>query len=509
MALPLLALGATAVLTYAISKIIARKLVTAPLPPGPKGLPFLGNVTDMPREHEWKKYAEWGRRFGDMMSVTLLNQTIVILNSTRSVQAVLENHSAKSSNRPSLLFACEMVGWKNSLGMAQYDNRLKSMRKMVAKAIGSRTHIATYSAGIEIETHRLLKRMLLTPEKILDHLRLTVGSIILLITYGYQVKEHNDPTIEVLFTAAHNLSEAVTPGAFLVDTLPILQYIPSWMPGGGFHKTAAKWNRTLADTVELPFKHVKDQIRTGNVVPSFTVTNLEGVAPESSEEKLVMWTSGSMYSAGADSTASQNYVFFLAMTLYPEVQAKAQAELDTVIGSDRLPSFNDRPMLPYIEAVFKEVLRWHQAAPIGLPHCMSEDVVVDGYLIPKGAFVIPNQWQLLHDENIYKNPMEFNPDRFVCVAGRPEERDPRDFCFGFGRRSCPGLHMAEASVWLTCAMTLAAFNIQKMKDADGMEITPPVEFTSGTLSRPELFPCDIKVRSEKHQALINEVDFVY
>ncbi|KAJ7660885.1 cytochrome P450 [Mycena polygramma] len=452
----------------------------------------------MPREHEWKKYAEWGRRFGDMMSVTLLNQTIVILNSTRSVQAVLENHSAKSSNRPSLLFACEMVGWKSSLGMAQYDSRLKSMRKMVAKAIGSRTHIATYSAGIEIETHRLLKRMLQTPENLLEHLRLTVGSIILLITYGYQVKEHNDPIVEVLFTATHNLSKAVTPGAFLVDTLPIC-----------FHKIAAKWNRTLADTVELPFKHVKDQIRAGNVVSSFTVTNLEGVDPESPEEKLVMWTSGSMYSAGADSTASQNYVFFLAMTLYPDVQAKAQAELDTVVGSDRLPSFNDRPMLPYIEAVFKEVLRWHQAAPIG----QCEDVVVDGYLIPKGAFVIPNQWQLLHDESIYKNPMEFNPDRLWASLAVPRSAIRGTFVSGLGEdsccRSCPGLHMAEASVWLTCAMTLAAFNIRKMKDADGMEITPPVEFTSGTLSRPELFPCDIKVRSDKHQALINEVDFVY
>lgn len=62
---------------------------------------------------------------------------------------------------------------------------------------------------------------------------------------------------------------------------------------------------------------------------------------------------------------------------------------------------------------------------------MIEDEIVDGYLIPKGAFVIPNQWQLLHDESIYKNPMEFNPDRFLGVAA---ERDPRDFCFGFGRR---------------------------------------------------------------------------
>ncbi|KAJ6505888.1 cytochrome P450 [Mycena vitilis] len=205
----------------------------------------------------------------------------------------------------------------------------------------------------------------------------------------------------------------------------LVQYLPSWMPGGGFHKTAAKWNRTLAETVELPFKHFKDQIvRDIESATKFRLTFF----CTAHRKTLVMWTSGSMYSAGADSTASQNYVFFLAMTLYPEVQAKAQAELDSVVGSERLPSFTDRPMLPYLEAVYK--VRWHQAAPMGQYY---EDVVVDGCLIPKGAFVIPNHWQLLHDESIYKNPMEFNPDRFANVPGRPEERDPRDFCFGFGR----------------------------------------------------------------------------
>ena len=66
---------------------------------------------------------------------------------------------------------------------------------------------------------------------------------------------------------------------------------------------------------------------------------------------------------------------------------------------------------------------------------MIEDEIVDGYLLPKGAFIIPNQWQLLHDENVYANPMEFNPDRFIAAPGRPEERDSRDFAFGFGRRS--------------------------------------------------------------------------
>jgi hypothetical protein len=84
--------------------------------------------------------------------------------------------------------------------------------------------------------------------------------------------------------------------------------------------------------------------------------------------------------------------FFLAMILYPEVQRKAQAEIDNVVGTRRLPSFDDRGNLPYVEAIVKEVLRWHPVAPMGLPHMTTDDIIFNGYLIPKGALIIPNIW---------------------------------------------------------------------------------------------------------------------
>jgi cytochrome P450 len=84
--------------------------------------------------------------------------------------------------------------------------------------------------------------------------------------------------------------------------------------------------------------------------------------------------------------------FFLAMTLFPEVQRKAQLEIDRVIGNSRLPGFEDRANLPYIDAIVKEVLRWHPVAPMGLPHMTTEDDICEGYLIPKGAYLMPNIW---------------------------------------------------------------------------------------------------------------------
>jgi len=74
------------------------------------------------------------------------------------------------------------------------------------------------------------------------------------------------------------------------------------------------------------------------------------------------------------------------MTLHPEVQRKAQAEIDTVVGTSRLPTFEDRTSLPYVEAIYREVLRWSPPLPMGAPHSLTEDDYFNGYFIPKGNF---------------------------------------------------------------------------------------------------------------------------
>lgn len=100
----------------------------------------------------------------------------------------------------------------------------------------------------------------------------------------------------------------------------------------------------------------------------------------------------SVIQANKFQTVSALSCFFLAMTLYPDVQRKAQEELDRVLGPNRLPTFEDRDNLPYIEALVKETLRWHPVAPTGIPHLCTEDDLYNGYLIPKGALILPNIW---------------------------------------------------------------------------------------------------------------------
>lgn len=91
-------------------------------------------------------------------------------------------------------------------------------------------------------------------------------------------------------------------------------------------------------------------------------------------------------------TISTVQTFFMAMACYPEVQLKARAELDAVVGPNRLPNFDDRDSLPYLTAVAKECLRWQSVVPLGIPHRSLADDEYKGYFIPAGSAVIANLW---------------------------------------------------------------------------------------------------------------------
>ena len=105
------------------------------------------------------------------------------------------------------------------------------------------------------------------------------------------------------------------------------------------------------------------------------------------------------------------------MTLYPQVQQKAQEEIDRVVGNKRLPKMDDHDNLPYVNALVKEVLRWHPVGPMGLPHMTSKDDIFHGYLIPKGAIVLANIWYALIPRLPFHSCLSFALPR--CFPSQP------------------------------------------------------------------------------------------
>ncbi|KAJ7268013.1 cytochrome P450 [Mycena rebaudengoi] len=407
------------------------------------------------------------------------------------------------SSRPRLPMAGELVGYANTLVLLPYGARFRTFRKHFAKLIGTAGAVRRFIPLAEDETRHFLKRLLSRPgdENISAHLRKLTGAIILRITYGIEVQEEEDPFVTLIEGANDNFNAATAPGAFLVDVFPSLLLLPEWL--APFKQTARIWAKATKNMVETPYLFVRRQMAAGTAPVSFVSSLLENEDELSDEDvRDIKFTASSLYGGGADTTAADLYGFFLAMTLSPDVQRQAQAEIDAVIGGDRLPVYSDLERLPYVAAVVTELLRWHSVAPLGVPHCALEDGIIDGYLIPKGSIIIANLWNMLHDPKTYPDPFAFDPSRHISTPGKPAQREPREICFGFGRRVCPGMVLAEASLFLCISNTLAVFNISKAVE-NGVPITPVHENTQGTISHPKPFRCVVKPRSEKAVALIS------
>ncbi|KAG2128089.1 cytochrome P450 [Suillus cothurnatus] len=184
------------------------------------------------------------------------------------------------------------------------------------------------------------------------------------------------------------------------------------------------------------------------------------------------------------------------MILHPEVQIKAQEEIDRGIGNSHLPDFSDQEGLPYVEAVYLETLRWRPTIPCSIPHLTTTSDVYNGYYIPKDTIVMLNVWGMAHDDSRFPDSMSFKPERHLSPTAKIIH-SPVPMSFGFGRRKCPGQYIADQSIWATIVSILATFRIGKGKDSTRCEIDVNPKFTVGIAidNRPKPFVCSIEPRS--------------
>ncbi|KAF9775660.1 hypothetical protein IL306_006211 [Fusarium sp. DS 682] len=480
----LLVYASATILVYIyVIKLLSK--APTPLPPGPRGLPLVGNALDLPRAgefeaHHWAKHKEF---YGNISSVTVFGQTLVIINDAKLAQTILNDRSAKHSSRSKMTFAGEIH------------------RKKAHLCLKSEASIKSNDAIQEVEVGHFLLHLLRDPGHLVEHIQKQAGSVILKVVYGYTAEQLKpDPLLNTVRKVVDEFGIAAKPGAFMVDLIPLLRYVPDMFPGADFKTTAKQWRSNLESSVNVPAAFVEHQMAKGKDNTSFLSQLMQKkdlTAEVASENK---WLAASLYAAGADTTVSAITTFFLAMTLFPEAQKKAQNEIDEIIGMGRLPTLSDRPSLPHVNALVKEVLRWHPVGPMCLPHTTSQDDVVGGYLIPKGAMILPNIWFA-----------DLSRPRTVSRSSGIQARtlpwsgcwtDPGRFVFGFGRRICPAQAMSDKTLFLNMAQTLAVFNIEVKAGAE----VPKAEFTSGVVSHPKPFETVITPRSAEHRELIETIE---
>ncbi|KAG6844691.1 hypothetical protein H0H87_004666 [Tephrocybe sp. NHM501043] len=355
--------------------------------------------------------------------------------------------------------------------------------------------------GIQTREARLLAQALLSsPGGHKAAILRFSAAVIIDITYGHQVTESRDPYLQIADECCRLLNENGPPGATPVDFFPILRHFPSWFPGtyyANFARASAKSHRKL---IEYPVSKVTEQMANGTARQSFLSFHLDamrdqGLADDAAYLEQIKATSAIVYVAGTETV-------------------QARKEIDSVIGPDRLPEFEDREKLPYLESILQEVNRWNHAVPSGVPHRALEDDIYRGMLIPKDSTIVLNTRGMTLDESVYKDPTRFDPTRFLpAPAGRGEPYTTA--MYGFGHRSgafrsqrdsnfnavvngrkCPGRYLADNSLWVAIATILSTVSISPAIGVDGKEIIPePIPVVTGISNQPKPFPCRIEPRS--------------
>ncbi|EGN99391.1 hypothetical protein SERLA73DRAFT_108873 [Serpula lacrymans var. lacrymans S7.3] len=461
------------------------------LPPGPKPLPLVGNVKDMPTSHEWVTYTKWAKQYGDVMHLSVFGQSIVIISSLEASKALLDGKSAITSDRPRFAMISDLMGWSWAVQFMEMGPRFRKYRKTVHRLLQAQT-VKTYWPIIQQGSFSLLRALLNDPEHFRDHVKHHSGGLMMTILYGEQEGEIRDKYVSKADQAVDGLVKAGNVGTFLVDFLPFLKYVPEWMPGAGFQTKARIWRQQAREMIEIPFLRTKQLFDQGMTQPS-VMSQLLREQLDSKEgaidKELIMGAIG--------------VLFVGKMAMNPRAQKRAQEEITSVLGPDKLPQFSDRSMLPYFECVMWETLRWNPGVPLGVPHRSMEDFQYKDYRIPAGATILANQWAILHDEQNYEKPFEFIPERFFDAAKDGKTvLDPREASFGFGRRVCPGKHFADDLLWMLMIHIITSFDITQATDAEGKPIPIAGTYAAGLVTRPEPYICTITPRSDALVQLI-------
>ncbi|KAF9032832.1 cytochrome P450 [Hymenopellis radicata] len=483
------------------------------LPPGPPTLPVIGNLHVFPKkigETVPFKFTEWARQYGDIISVKTMSQTMIILSSATAVREVIDKTGWISGSRNPSYLVDLCAGGVDHILFTGDTPQLKAMRK----ALGSFFSKQNTSKNLPIlsESAQLLYDLMEDPADFRDSVRRFTHSIIKTLIYGQRAPVFNSPDVAQFFKTMAQLEHILSPGVFPpIDLIPVLKFIPKrlapWIPAArALQKERELIHRKMyADVQRRSQKRMEEEKgEEGNTRCFLETVNNQ---PELDQE-FVSYTALVSIDGGSDSSSSLLLSIILALASNPIQQERAWRELDSVVGG-RLPESDDIERMPFVKALIKEIQRMRAPFPIGFPHATTKDIRYKDFLIPKGTSVILNNYAITNDPEIFENPEEFNPDRFLktefgTIPGK--DKDFRDsYMFGGGRRICPGQWVARYTMDLTTMRLIWAFQFSDAIESKSKRPIPPgiaAEYFNWELvTRPHPFECTIEARPDRAQAI--------
>lgn len=460
------------------------------MPPGPPGVPVLGNLPQMMQARRgalsFNKWLVSLISYGEMVTLQMGSKTWVVLNSDRVVSEIIAKRGKITNERPHMPVASDLVSNGKRTVIRQEEEWREGRRVMHQLLSGS--NLQVYAGMQELESVDMLRRYRREPDLWFAHNYRYATSALYRIVMGYplsktraQLDDYQRVTIEFVTSINRSYVDFFP----LVSKLPhsLQPWRPFWAQMGFFHRRVfQEW-----------WKPIKTAVSDGLAPPSFVRDVL--LHPDvkfSGDDEEAMYLATSVMAAGGDNTRMAMNVFIMAMVTRPEAQLRAREEIDSVCTdgeSLRLPRISDRSAMPYVAAMIKEVLRWRPTVPIVPPHQLTEHLEFDGHYIPAGTSFLINSIGLSSEFN---NAHQFQPERWIDGSGA--DKTPNFWGFGGGRRVCVGWKVAEQALFIAFARLLYCFEFSPNGPIDDEKLNHQ------TLNEP--FPVKPTVRSAGHASLI-------
>ena len=347
------------------------------------------------------------------------------------------------------------------------------------------------------ENKKTLKRLLEHPERWSEHMIVHCARTIAGTAWGDP--EHG----KKLLTIVPELLKAVSPAGPIINKLTFLANLP-WQVS----PWKAAENRRKKEMIEAFYEaldDVKKRQESGTVEDCWSLLWLnsdKGAEAKKLDYHEAAHAIGSSSFVAIATIGGPLHAFFLAVCEKPHWLPILQEEIDRVCG-DRLPTKEDMPNMPKLRATVKEIVRWRQSTPLGVPHVAMEDDVYDGFLIPKGAICHANNYLISREPKMFPKGNEFVPERWVD-SSYPTYKEPLsefphirgDIAFGYGMRACPGVDLTNLELFTLFGALAWSFNISPKGDLPRYEVNPYVI----TMTSP--FPINITARSEEKKKFI-------
>ncbi|XP_070556484.1 cytochrome P450 1A1-like [Ptychodera flava] len=446
----------------------------AGLPPGPRGLPFIGNIRDL-APNPVLTISDFAKTYGNIFTLKIGMQWIVVLNNMELVREALVEKQDEFAGRPWMYSLDVLSEGGQNISSGSFTKKWKALRKIGYQAVRNFASGYTLEKIVTKEAFPRLKKAIVDkngepfdPESIL---KLCVCNVMSNICFGHNY-DFDDTELQNIMQITKDVEDVFGNGT-LADFEPIFKYIPT-----NAIRQVKKVTKTWLTFFQSKIDDHRMNIQEGSVsdvvhdVLKFQAELKGRDQADALTDLHVRQIVANIFGAGFDTTTQTINWCVAYLVSHPDVQAKVHKEIDDIIGKARLPLLSDKTKLPYCEAVILEVMRIRTLAPLNLPHETTENTVIGGYNIPKGTQIWTNLWSLHMDEKYWKEPEKFCPERFLDDEGNVQKRQESYLPFSAGRRMCLGEILARNNLFLILTCLFQQFTLSPVKGKGKPRLDP-------------------------------------